>query len=56
MVTHDQYKIFSEEEKIKKESMVESISEYIRRNKIKEYGKQYRKSTSDKDKQKRKNI
>ena len=29
MVTHDQYKIFSEEEKIKKESMVESISEYI---------------------------
>ena len=56
MATPDKYKIFSEEEKIRKENMVESISEYIWRNKIKEYGKQYRKSTSDKDKQKRKNI
>ena len=29
MTTPDKYKIFSEEEKIRKENMVESISEYI---------------------------
>lgn len=29
MATPDKYKIFSEEEKIRKENMVESISEYI---------------------------
>ena len=29
MATPDKHKIFSEEEKIRKENMVESISEYI---------------------------